>query len=197
LRLANFVVGKVSDPLKLIVGLGNPGSKYEFTRHNAGFLVVDKLSEVYKADSWSSKFDAQFAKAVIEGEASLLVKPMTFMNLSGRSVAQFVRFYKIPVEDIVVLHDDIDVPFGKVKARQGGGHGGHNGIRSLMSELGQSAFQRVKLGVGRPAKVEDGDVVNWVLKRFSDAELDAIQTSMVDETSLRLKGMFLQSKKRS
>lgn len=189
--------GKVSDPLKLIVGLGNPGAKYEFTRHNAGFLVVDRLAEIYGADNWSEKFDAHCAKVVMEGEAALLVKPMTFMNLSGRSVVQFSRFFKVPVEDIVVLHDDIDVPFGKVKARQGGGHGGHNGIRSLIADLGQNSFQRVKLGVGRPSNIEDGEVVNWVLNRFAADELDTVQNDMVDEAILRLKGIFLQSKKRS
>ena len=189
--------GKVSDPLKLIVGLGNPGAKYEFTRHNAGFLVVDRLAEIYGADSWSEKFDAHCAKVVLEGESALLVKPMTFMNLSGRSVVQFSRFFKVPVEDIVALHDDIDVPFGKVKTRQGGGHGGHNGIRSLIAELGQNSFQRVKLGVGRPSNIEDGEVVNWVLNRFAADELETVQNDMVDEAIVRLKGIFLQSKKRS
>src|SRR5262245_26288105 len=129
--------------MKLIVGLGNPGPKYETTRHNAGFLMLDLLAE--DADiSWEtggrSRFGRDMANGTVVGYPCVLLKPMTYMNRSGRSVAEVMRFFKIGPQDVVVLHDDIDVPAGKVKARIGGSHGGHNGIRSIMEETGQSEF---------------------------------------------------------
>lgn len=174
--------------MKLIVGLGNPGDKYQKTRHNAGFLILDQILS-RAGGSWQGrKFDADFARAPVCGTDCLLLKPQTFMNLSGRSVTQALRFYKIAIEDVIVLHDDIDVPFGKVKARTGGGHGGHNGIRSIMAESGAENFARVKLGVGRPHGV--GDVSNWVLGNFTLDELIQVETEMVNETLIRLQGLI-------
>lgn len=181
--------------MKLIVGLGNPGQKYEKTRHNAGFLVLDQILQRCGGSWQGRKFDAEWARCPLLGEDSLFLKPQTFMNLSGRSVAAALRFFKAQVGDVVVLHDDIDVPFGKVKARMGGGHGGHNGIRSLLAELSQDDFGRIKLGVGRPDPAVPGPgVVDWVLTDFSPLELNAIVGPMVDESLQRLQGMFRQER---
>ncbi len=177
--------------MKLVVGLGNPGQKYEKTRHNAGFLVVDQIL-ARAGGAWQGrKFEAEWARCSLLGEDSLFIKPQTYMNLSGRSVAAALRFFKAQVQDVVVLHDDIDVPFGKVKARMGGGHGGHNGIRSLLVELGSDAFGRIKLGVGRPLEGGPG-VVDWVLTDFSKVESEHITGLMVDESLQRIEGMFKQ-----
>ncbi|MCX6128843.1 MAG: aminoacyl-tRNA hydrolase [Proteobacteria bacterium] len=175
--------------MKLIVGLGNPGGKYFKTRHNAGFLVLDQI--LFKAGGhWQgSKFDSEYARAPVCGIDSVLIKPQTFMNLSGRSVVKALQFFKISSADLVVLHDDIDVPFGKVKARQGGGHGGHNGIRSILTETGAENFGRIKLGVGRPQS-DRIDVADWVLAEFANDELLQIEGPMVDEAMLRIKGLF-------
>ena len=143
--------------MKLIVGLGNPGPKYEITRHNAGFLVLDEVAKRFDVGWSGQRFQGELAKGNIHGETCVLLKPMTFMNLSGRSVAQALRFFKIDESDLIVLHDDIDVPSGKVKARTGGGHGGHNGIRSIIAETGLKDFFRIKLGVGRPKEKSDGE----------------------------------------
>lgn len=181
--------------MKLLVGLGNPGPKYETTRHNAGFLVLDELAKRFSIAIDQSKFQGLIGKGRLLGEDCVFLKPLTFMNLSGHSVGAAQRFYKISACDTVVLHDDIDVPFGKVKARTGGGHGGHNGIRSIVSETGVSDFHRMKLGVGRPQRPEEGTVVNWVLNPFTAEELEAVQTYMVDEVLLRLKTIFEQKQK--
>ncbi len=175
--------------MKLIVGLGNPGDKYSKNRHNAGFLILDQILSRARESWLGRKFDADFARAPVVGADCLLLKPQTFMNLSGRSVMQALRFYKIAMEDVIVLHDDIDVPFGKVKARTGGGHGGHNGIRSIMEESGAENFARIKLGVGRPQSGRP-DVSNWVLGDFTVDELIQVENQMVDEALIRLQGLI-------
>jgi PTH1 family peptidyl-tRNA hydrolase len=181
--------------LKLIVGLGNPGSKYKTTRHNAGFLILDQILHRNNVSWQGKKFDSEFGRMRLLGEDCLLLKPQTFMNLSGKSVAQACRFFKLESEDVVVLHDDVDVPFGKVKARMGGGAGGHNGIRSTISELGSEDFARLKLGVGKPSGDKaQMDVADWVLANFSDEELNVVEKAMVDETLLRIQGIFQQSR---
>jgi len=170
--------------VKLIVGLGNPGPKYETTRHNAGFLVLDLIAEDARATFESApKFKGEVAKATVCGEACVLLKPMTFMNLSGQSVVAVMQFYKMTVPDIIVIHDDIDVPAGKVKMRTSGSAGGNNGIRSIIELTGREDFHRIKLGVGRP---EGQDAKNWVLGKFTDAELLALQGDMLAATKLRL-----------
>lgn len=179
--------------MKLIVGLGNPGPKYETTRHNAGFLMLDLLAED-AGISWEtggqSRFGGDLAKGTLLGESCVLLKPMTYMNRSGRSVAEVMRFFKVELQDVVVLHDDIDVPAGKVKAREGGSHGGHNGIRSIIEETGQSGFHRVKLGFGRPP--EKWDPADWLLSAMSDDELKALQDEMLDSVNERLRQIFLR-----
>lgn len=174
----------------MLVGLGNPGPKYELTRHNAGFLLLDELVSRQSVAIDQQKFDGLMGKGQLLGQDCIFLKPMTFMNLSGRSVGAAQRFFKLDASDIIVLHDDIDVPFGKVKARVGGGHGGHNGIRSIIGETGLTDFHRLKLGVGRPQNREDGTVVNWVLNPFSLEDLKVLQSDMVDEVLIRLKSVL-------
>ncbi len=179
--------------MRLIVGLGNPGPQYEVTRHNAGFLMVDLLAEeagVQWVDS-QSKFQGWTGRGRLLGEDCFFLKPSTYMNLSGRSVGAVQRFYKIPAGETLVLFDDVDLPQGKVKARVGGGHGGHNGVRSILAETGEDGFHRIKLGVGRPS--DSRDTADWVLGRMVDQELIALQTSMLDEVKVRLRQVFKAS----
>lgn len=181
--------------MKLLVGLGNPGPQYETTRHNAGFLVLDMLGQD-AGISWSddsARFGGAIGKGVVLGEQAVLLKPMTYMNRSGQSVAAVMRFFKISASDVIVLHDDIDVPSGKVKAREGGGHGGHNGIRSIIDDAGVADFHRIKLGVGRPGH-KDSPVTGWVLGRMTDAELLDLQGPMLEQVRLRIKGIFDKSR---
>jgi PTH1 family peptidyl-tRNA hydrolase len=152
---------------KLIVGLGNPGPKYQGTRHNAGFMVLDRLAHEAQIHATRKAFGGLYGEGSFQGERLLLLKPQTFMNLSGRSVADALRFHKLAPSDLVVIHDDLDIPFGRVKLKDGGGHGGHNGLRSLMQELGGGQFVRVRIGVGRPVH---GDAADYVLTNFSRDE---------------------------
>jgi len=181
--------------LKLLVGLGNPGPKYEITRHNAGFLVLDEIAGRHHIAVDQKKFQGLVNKGRLLGEECIFLKPLTFMNLSGQSVSAAQRFFKIDVADTIVLHDDIDVPFGKVKARTGGGHGGHNGIRSIIAETGTAEFHRIKLGVGRPEQAEGETVVSWVLNPFLAEELETVQSTMAEDVLVRLKTIFEQRQK--
>jgi len=136
----------------LLVGLGNPGDKYAETRHNVGFLVVDELARLWGESIVSRKGDACYCRLRQWGVRLTIVKPMTYMNRSGMAVAEFVNFYRIPVENIIVIHDDLDMHPGRLKLVAGGGAGGHNGIRSITQHLGTNAFHRLKIGIGRPGK---------------------------------------------
>ena len=156
---------------KLIVGLGNPGPQYSWTRHNAGFMVLDRLSRLSGIPVTRKAFSGLAGDGNWEGERVYLLKPQTFMNLSGRSVAEALRFYKLSLADLIVIHDDLDIPFGQVRLKEGGGHGGHNGLRSLAQELGSADYARIRVGIGRP---EHGDVVNYVLANFAKGEMDAL-----------------------
>ncbi|ACH39770.1 peptidyl-tRNA hydrolase [Citrifermentans bemidjiense Bem] len=156
---------------KLIVGLGNPGPKYSWTRHNAGFMVLDRLASLSGIQVTRKAFSGLSGDGNWSSERVYLLKPQTFMNLSGRSVAEALRFYKLSLSDLIVIHDDLDIPFGKVKLKEGGGHGGHNGLRSLAQELGSSAYARIRVGIGRPVH---GDVVNFVLTNFAKEEMDSL-----------------------
>ena len=158
---------------KLIVGLGNPGSKYQWTRHNAGFMVLDRLADIAGISVARKKFSGFYGEGDWQGDHLLLLKPLTFMNLSGRSVVEALRFHKLHLKDVLVIHDDLDIPFGKVKFKEGGGHAGHNGLRSLVAELGSGDFTRVRVGIGRPSR---GDVVDYVLNRFTDDEQKQLST---------------------
>lgn len=154
--------------VKLIVGLGNPGPKYQWTRHNAGFMVLDRLSHLAGIAVSKKNFSGFSGEGHWQGERLILLKPQTFMNLSGRSAAEAIRFHKLSLEDLIVVHDDLDIPYGRVKLKQGGGHAGHNGLRSLSQELGSGDFMRVRIGIGRPVH---GDVVNYVLNNFTPEEM--------------------------
>jgi PTH1 family peptidyl-tRNA hydrolase len=148
----------------LFVGLGNPGSQYEETRHNIGFKVVDALVDKFEARDISKK---AFEGELYRSASTLFLKPSTFMNLSGKSVEAVKRFFKIDLENIIVIHDDIDLPFGAVRFKRGGGHGGHNGLRSLDAHIGKE-YIRVRIGVGKP--LYKSQVAEYVLHDFTEEE---------------------------
>ncbi len=161
----------------LIAGLGNPGARYENTRHNVGFQIIDAIAREQKLSLNLTKWEADYCRASLWGARVFLIKPQTFMNLSGKSVARFADFFKINPGHILVIHDDIDMHSGRLKLVAGGGPGGHNGIRSLIQLLGTRDFFRLKYGIGRPGK--DGihaaiPVERFVLSSFSDEELSLL-----------------------
>ena len=164
--------------MKMIVGLGNVGSRYDGTRHNTGFMVVDELADRNQIKINKEKDEAMIGQGMIDGEKVLLVKPMTFMNDSGRAVRPLMDFYKIDVDDLVIVQDDLDMEVGRVRLRQKGSAGGHNGIKSLISVIGQD-FPRVKIGVGKKPHPEY-DLADWVLSRFSRQDTDAIAARWPD-----------------
>ncbi|EGL81862.1 Peptidyl-tRNA hydrolase [Caldalkalibacillus thermarum TA2.A1] len=153
--------------MKIIVGLGNPGPKYAQTRHNIGFLTVDRLAEKLGISINQEKWRSLVGETSVSGEKVLLLKPLTYMNRSGEAVIEVVRFFQCPVEDVLVIYDDLDLPFGTMRLRLKGGHGGHNGVRSLIDHLGSQTFKRIRMGIGRP---ENGDVVHYVLNPFHPQE---------------------------
>lgn len=157
--------------MKLICGLGNPGREYERHRHNIGFMVVEALLPRAKAELNQEKFAARVGQGTLAGERILFVQPQTFMNLSGRSVAEAARFYKVPVEDVLVIHDELDLPFGRLQLKAGGGSGGHNGLKSIVSSLGAEAFIRLRFGIGKPEGPNARERVSgYVLSNFDDGE---------------------------
>lgn len=162
--------------MKIIVGLGNPGQEYSATRHNVGFFVVDELARRWGAQIWRNKFDAEIAEHRSDGEQSLLVKPQTYMNLSGTAVGALVRWHKVSAEDVVVIYDDMDLAVGRLRLRTKGSSGGHRGIESLISHLGTDVFARVRVGVGRPP--EGWTVNNYVLSKFSTEEAPLIKEAV-------------------
>jgi peptidyl-tRNA hydrolase, PTH1 family len=153
--------------MKLIVGLGNPGAKYARNRHNIGYAAVDRIAMDHGFGPWKSKFQGRVADGRLGGEKVLLLKPETFMNLSGQSVGEAMRFYKLNPADVIVFQDELDLAPGKVKVKQGGGHAGHNGLRSLHAHLGDG-YARVRLGIGHPGRKEL--VSGYVLHDFSRAD---------------------------
>jgi PTH1 family peptidyl-tRNA hydrolase len=159
----------------LVAGLGNPGKQYDGTRHNIGFAVLDRLAEVHGAGSWKEKFDAQIVEAQSPGlEKLLLVKPQSFMNRSGGPIARLAAFFKVEAEKILVVHDEVDLPYSQLRIKSGGGDGGHNGLKSIRSQLGTADFARIRVGVGRPVLDEEGrgpDMAGWVLGRFGGDDL--------------------------
>ena len=160
--------------MKLIVGLGNPGDEYRETRHNVGFQVVDALGEQFGLTVFEKRFKGQLGRGRIGGESAILLKPMTYMNLSGESVGPAAGYFKIPPEDVVVIHDELDIEPGRIKLKKGGGHGGHNGLRSLIKHLPDANFVRVRMGVGRPPP--RWDAADYVLGKFTKDE-----RSIIDE----------------
>ncbi len=177
----------MNDPIEMIVGLGNPGTQYDHTRHNAGFEYIDALAETAGAH-WKpdNKYQAMTARASLAGAEVWLIKPMTFMNRSGQSVAAMAQFYKIPPEHILVAHDELDLPAGVARFKQGGGHGGHNGLRDIIACLANNRnFYRLRLGIGHPGSARE--VVNYVLSRAHPDERISLARAVdaaVDQTPL-------------
>ena len=158
----------------LIVGLGNPGEEYKGTRHNVGFDAIDIISRKYNIEVNRAKFKGMYGEGFINGEKVMLLKPTTYMNLSGESISEIANFYKIPHEDIVVIYDDISLDIGKLRIRAKGSAGGHNGIKSIISCLGGDVFPRVKVGVGAPK----GSLVSHVLGKFSPEEREILDKAL-------------------
>ena len=163
--------------MKIFVGLGNPGAEYAKTKHNVGFMLADKLAEKIGAESWREKFNALVAESFFDGEKILIVKPQTFMNLSGEAVGSLTNFYKISAEDLIVAHDDMDLPVGKIRLRPKGSGGGHHGIESIIQHLGgEKNFPRVRIGIGRPP--QNWTVNNHVLSPFNPEDAEKISEAI-------------------
>lgn len=157
--------------MKIVVGLGNPGKEYKDTRHNIGFMVLEELASRYAVTKQESRFDAIIGEVRIKGEKVLLVKPLTFMNLSGKTVQPLVHWYKLDLNDLMVVYDDMDLPLGTLRMRKQGGTGGHKGIASISERLATTEFARTRLGIGRP---EQQDTVDWVLGRFTASDREQV-----------------------
>jgi PTH1 family peptidyl-tRNA hydrolase len=161
--------------MKLIVGLGNPGPQYETTRHNVGFLAIDRLVDVFNGRGPRKESQGEIYDATIAGEKTLLIKPQTFMNLSGKCVGPIYHFFKCEPTDLIVIHDDLDLHTHSLRIKTGGGTGGHNGLKSIDATIGQAnnGYHRLRLGIGRPNPAETQiSTVDWVLQPFSDSELN-------------------------
>lgn len=152
----------------LAVGLGNPGPRYADTRHNVGFWVIDALAREFRIPGYERRFDGEFASIHTDRGQLLLLKPLTFMNLSGRAVRKAVHWYKLPLDRVLIIHDDMDLPLGVIRLRQGGSAAGHHGVESVISELGSDRFARLRVGIGRPAVKDEGR--SYVLSPFPAAE---------------------------
>lgn len=161
--------------MKLLVGLGNPGKDYARNRHNIGFMVLNEIAKAHNFAPWRSRFKGETSEGLIEGQKCLLLKPLTFMNLSGESVQAAASFYKIDLADIIVFHDEIDLPPAKVKIKIDGGNAGHNGLKSISQHVG-NAYMRVRLGVGRPQ--QKSQVANFVLKDFAKDDADWLEDEL-------------------
>lgn len=161
--------------MKMIVGLGNPGKQYETTRHNVGFMAIDQVASDHQLN-WSldTKFQAKVATAIINGEKVVFVKPMTYMNESGRAVEAIRHYYKVDPADILILYDDLDLPIGKLRLRQSGSAGGHNGIKSIIAQLGKQNFKRLRIGIDRP---KQQSVVDYVLGKVTDDEKEKLDAA--------------------
>jgi len=171
----------VSDNRVLIVGLGNPGGKYDKTRHNAGFIALDYFADKNGLEIQTEKMQGVYCSARLSGKKVLLLKPMTYMNRSGDSVHLFSKYFDINVDNILVLHDDLDLDNGRIKMVTGGGAGGHNGIRSLVNQLGTKDFARLKIGIGHPRNHEETSsipVERFVLSGFSASQWDVFQDNL-------------------
>jgi PTH1 family peptidyl-tRNA hydrolase len=165
--------------IQLIVGLGNPGTEYEPTRHNAGFWFVDRLARrCQQSFRTEARFHSEVARCLLEGRECRLQKPQTYVNRSGQAVRALVQFFRIPVEAILVVHDDLDLPAGTVRLKTGGGHGGHNGLRDLISHLGSREFYRLRIGIAHPG--DKRQVVDYVLKQPGKEDRRLIEAAMDD-----------------
>jgi PTH1 family peptidyl-tRNA hydrolase len=154
----------------LVVGLGNPGNNYASHRHNVGFMVIEDLASRVRAETFREKFSGLLARATLGDEQAYLLEPQTYMNESGRSVQPALAFHKIALTNLIVVHDELDLPFGDVRLKVGGGHAGHNGLRSIMTHLGTGDFIRLRVGIARPPSVFAGEVADYVLSGFDGVE---------------------------
>ena len=157
----------------LVVGLGNPGKEYSLSRHNIGFMVVDELSNRLGVNLNKIEFTSLYSEAVLEEKKLILLKPQTYMNRSGKAVSETVKFFKIPLKDVIVVYDEMDIPFGSLKIKVGGGSAGHRGIESIISSVGDDDFIRVRVGIGKPVQKSEG--VTHVLSRFKKEEKRMIE----------------------
>lgn len=157
--------------MKMIVGLGNPGKEYEHTRHNAGFMILDSYAKSKGVDNFQENFNGLYTKIYVNGEHVLLVKPLSYMNLSGQVVKKYADYYKINPKDIFVIQDDLDMPVGKIKIKYKGSCGGHNGIRNIIDELNTEYFPRFKIGISKDSNMM---IKDYVLGKFSQEDLDKI-----------------------
>jgi PTH1 family peptidyl-tRNA hydrolase len=166
--------------MKIIAGLGNPGPQYETTRHNAGFLAIDHLVEEWRAEGPDRAYEGELFLAHVGSEKVLLVKPQTFMNLSGKCVAPLLRFYKLKPEDLIVIHDEVDLRPPQIRIKTGGGSAGNNGIRSIDASLGSPEYHRIRIGVGKPSPLAQGprNTADHVLQQFSDEELLQLEKTL-------------------
>jgi PTH1 family peptidyl-tRNA hydrolase len=185
------------ETLWMIVGLGNPGRKYAETRHNIGFMVIDRLADKYDISLTRNKFNSLFGTGEIDGIKVILSKPMAFMNRSGMPVIQLAKYYKLNLDQVLVIHDDIDIILKNLKVKSKGGHGGHNGIKSIIDAFGGKPFPRIRVGIGRPG--EQIDVTNHVLGRFTADEMRHLEPVLSDATdavlSILKKGIALSMNK--
>lgn len=169
--------GKLKDKeakkMKLIVGLGNPEADYSGTRHNMGFDVINKLAKEYDIDVSRNKFEGLYGTGIIENEKVILLKPQTFMNLSGKSVIGFMDFYKISVEDLIVVYDDIDIEKSKIRIRKSGSPGSHNGMKSIVNILANENFPRIRVGIGKPTF--EGDLINYVIGAIDEEDKEELE----------------------
>ncbi|MGE3333919.1 MAG: aminoacyl-tRNA hydrolase [Rhodospirillaceae bacterium] len=174
--------------MRLLVGLGNPGERYAHNRHNIGFMAIEKIADRHRFTPWRARFQGQIAEGLIDGEKVMALKPQTYMNLSGQSVGEAARFFKVQPPEIIVMYDEIELAAGKVKVKQGGGSAGHNGIKSIDAHVGPD-YWRLRLGVGRPATKEE--VHGHVLSDFAKADrdwLDKLLEAVSDSIPLLLAG---------
>ena len=162
----------------LIAGLGNPGSQYEMTRHNIGFHTIDYIADELGVKIKKLKYKALYGEGEINGEKVFLVKPQTYMNLSGESIVEFVRFFKIPVENVIIISDDISLDTGRLRIRGKGSAGGHNGLKSIIYQLQSENFARIRIGVGLPEH-QDYDLADYVLGRFSKDEIPVLEDAII------------------
>jgi len=160
----------------LLVGLGNPGPKYAQNRHNIGFMVIEEIATRNRSDGWRSKFGGEITSADVAGAKAVLLKPQEYMNVSGQAVQRSAAFYQVEPKQVIVVHDEIDLPLGTLRVKVGGGHGGHNGLRSIIQELGSQEFLRVRVGVGRPGPAGKGsNVAGFVLDDFAKSERTEVE----------------------
>ncbi|MFN4165113.1 MAG: aminoacyl-tRNA hydrolase [Ferrovibrio sp.] len=171
----------------LLVGLGNPGSEHKRQRHNVGFMAIDAIAEQHNFQPWKKRFQGELAEGVLNGTKTLLLKPQTYMNLSGKSVGEAAHFYKLPPAQVVVVHDELDLAAGKIRMKTGGGHAGHNGLRSVDAAIGPD-YRRLRIGIGHPGKDR---VLGYVLQSFAAEEhdwLDPLLTAIAAEAGYLARG---------